>query len=363
MQNQTSIGGRPTAGWHRRAGLATVVVLAFILIGFFIAGRQDEPSYGGKSLTQWLLYTNEYWVFIPNDVYGHIHDELWSQLVENMNTSNAVPIDTWKDSGVSENTNRVDAIRAMGTNAIPQLIWLMSSKPGVWAKIQDLIAARLPQKWGDFVYPIHSRDLTERRNVAALEGFTILGTNAEPALPALSNLLFQGRDTLLLTWAIANIGPKGIGLLTNALERNSHRLVDLAALALGLQYEDAKSAAPELLNCVERGNASYDVLGALGRIGCDDPRLVPALMRSLNQKGEAIKPGNDQYMIFLLLGLQREKARAAAPLVIAQYRLRQGNAGAAADRRFFRRILRAVASDQETRLPSPLPDEESETWP
>jgi hypothetical protein len=330
---------------------------------FLVSERPSEPGYAGKSLTQWLLNTNADWVWIPNDVYGHIHDELWFKLVESMKTSNTVSVDTSRQRGEFFTNDMAFAVRAMGTNGIPQLIRLMSSRPGRWSKIRGTIAERLPEKWGELFYPYHSRDFAERQNVAAYDGFTILGTKAEPALPALSNLLFQGSEQLQLTWAIANIGPKGIALLTNALDRQAPSGRNNAALALGLQYENAQSAVPALLFCVERGDAGYDVLGALGRIGCDDPRLVPALMRLLEAKGAEANPKFAAEMAFLLLGLQREKARAAAPLVIANYRLLEGDANAVAGRRFFRRILKATAPDFETQLPPCPPGEESESWP
>jgi hypothetical protein len=363
LQNQPSIGVGRKPNWRRRVWQATVVVLVSIVILFLVSERPSEPGYAGKTLTQWLLNTNADWVWIPNDVYGHIHDELWFKLVESMKTSNTVSIDTWRESGDFATNDTAFAVRAMGTNAIPQLIRLMSSRPSRWTTIRGAIAERLPDKLREFFYPYHSGDFAERQNVAAFDGFTILGTNAEPALPALSNLLFQGREHLQLTWAIANIGPKGIALLTNALDRQPPSRRNDAALALGLQYEDAKSAVPALVNCVEQGNAGYDVLGALGRIGCDEPRLVPALMRLLEAKGAQANPKVDTGMAFLLLGLQREKARVAAPLVIAEYRLLEGDANAAAGRRFYRRILRAAAPDLETQLPPRPPDEESETWP
>jgi len=363
LQNQTSIGLRRKPNWRRRVWQAAVIVLVSMEMLFLVSERPGEPGYAGKTLTQWLLNTNADWVWIPNDVYGHIHDELWFKLVESMKTSNTVSIATWRERGEFLTNDVASAVRAMGTNGIPQLIRLMSSRPSRWSTLRGTIAERLPEPLGELLYPYHSRDVAERQNVAAFDGFTILGTNAEPALPALSNLLFQGRERLQLTWAIANIGPKGIALLTNALDRQAPSRRDDAALALGLQYEEAKSAVPALLFCVERGNAGYDVLGALGRIGCDDPRLVPALMRLLEAKGAEANPKVATGMAFLLLGLQREKARVAAPLVIANYRLLEGDANAVAGRRFFRRILKATAPDLETQLPPCPPDEESETWP
>jgi hypothetical protein len=166
-----------------------------------------------------------------------------------------------------------------------------------------------------------------------------------------------------LTSAISSIGPKGMAVLTNALAFTKAHSFNTAALALGFQYENGKSAVPALLNCVEEGYASYQILGALGRIGCDDPRLVPALLRLLEARGTSASVSLQEDMAFLVLGLQREKARVAAPLVIAEYRLLINDANAAANRRFYRRILRSIAPDLETQLPPRLPDEESTNWP
>ncbi len=359
--------------------LATIVVLVFMGILFVVSERPPEPGYAGKTLTQWLLNTNASWVWIPNDVYGHIHDELWSKVcnpvVVDGSARNEIRSDLIGQDSRTNFTGVVSwrivpppgevrlAVRRIGARGIPRLLELISSKPGPWAKMRGAIAERLPGKCGEWFYPRVSRDFAERQNVAAFDGFTIMGTNAETALPALSNLLFGAKVDLPLTWAIANIGPKGIALLTNALSRtNAHPPREGAALALGLKYEQARPAVPALVDCVERGQASYDVLGALGRIGCDDPRLVPTLVRLLQLNPRA-NPTLDKTMAFLLLGLQGQKARVAAPLVIAEYRRLEGDAVAAANRRFYRRILAAIAPDLETQLPPRPPDEESGTWP
>jgi hypothetical protein len=360
LQNQTPIGVRRKPNWLRRVWQATVVVLVSIVVLLLVSERPREPGYAGKTLTQWLLNTNAGWVWIPNDVYGHIHDELWSVVSGQDSETNFTGPVSWKLVPAADDLCM--AVKHIGTNGIPRLIQLISSSPSPWARIRGAIADRLPDKLGEFFYPYQSRDVAERRKVAGFDGFTILGTNAEPALPALSNLLFRGREDLQLTWAIANIGPKGIALLTDALTRtNAHRR-DEVALALGLKHQQAKSAVPALVDCVERGNAGYDVLGALGRIGCDDPRLVPALVHLLEISPRA-NPILDKQMAFLVLGLQRERARVAAPLVIAEYRLLEGDAIAAANRRFYRGILRAIAPDLETQLPPRPPDEESRSWP
>jgi len=358
---------------------STVVILVGIVILFLVSERPNEPSYDGKTLTQWLLNTNANWVWIPNDVYGHVHDELWYKVWNPGEVCGSTQNELWSDvHGKDCETNFTGAVswkivpareelchavRHIGTNGIPRLIQLISSRPSTWAKIRDAIAERLPEELGERFYPRDSRDFAERENVAAFDGFTILGINAEPALPALSNLLLRAEGHLPLTWAIANIGPKGIALLTNALTRaNAYPQRAVVALALGLKYQQARSAVPALVDCVERGHASYEVLGALGRIGYDDRRLVPALVHLLEINPRA-NPILDKQMAFLLLGLQREGARVAAPLVIVEYRLLEGDATAAANRRFYRRILRSIAPDLETQLPPRPADEESGTWP
>ncbi len=337
-----------------------LVAVAGVLL---LSRPPKEPVYAGKTVTQWLLDTNADGFWIPNDVYGHIHDELWSKLVDSMKGSNTVGGTPWSASEERLRSEQAVPIRAMGASAIPQLVRLMSARPSAWTRARAAVADRLPARLGRIIYPDALDDLPERRNVAAFDGFTILGTNAESALPALSNLLTPGADNLPLAWAIANIGPKGIAVLTNMLYREPAVRRSDIALALGLQYEEAKSAVPALVDCVERGYASYDVLGALGRIGCEDPRLVPALVRLLSAPGAANNTNLDDMMAYLVLGLQGQKARAAAPLVIAEYRLLVGNANAVAGRRFYRRILRAIAPDMEGQLPPRTADEESENWP
>ena len=336
------------------------VLVSLIPLSFLLPSHLPEPSYAGKTLTQWLVNTDTDWIWIPNDVYGHIHNELWDAVCDTNSTANSCPPGSWTPPPPDEVRQ---AVTQIGTNAIPRLLQLMASKDTRWTKTRNAIAERLPDKLGRLIYPYHFPDLVDRQHAAAFEGFSILGTNAEPALPALSNMLFHGDPDLELTWAIANIGPKGIALLTSALARtNADRRNDIA-LALGLEYRAARSAGPALVDRIERGDANYDVLGALGRIGSDDPRLVPALTRLLQATNADDNPRLHTDMAYLVLGLQREKARAAAPLVIAQYRLLTGDAEAAAYRRFYRRILRNIAPDLETNLPPRQPDEYSSNWP
>ena len=158
-----------------------------------------------------------------------------------------------------------------------------------------------------------------RQSGGSFDGFAELGALAEPALPELSNLLNQPNPDLPLAWAIAQIGPKGIAVLTNALTHPRGEVRDLAALSLGLEGPAATSAVPVLLTLIDRGDASYQILGALGRIGCEPPQAAPVLTRHLERiaSGDADDPFG---MTILLLGFCGEAARPAVPRLLTLYK-------------------------------------------
>ena len=316
-------------------------------------GRTKEPVYGNKTLSQLLYNDSPDYVWIPNDLYGHIHDELWAQITA-APTERSARREEWKFMQPQVST---DEAYRIGTNAIPWLIRWMEVEPTGWDKLCDWVAPRLPVALGSRLFPYHG--LTWHWHTAAFQGFTDLGTNAEPALPALSNRLWNAKVDLPLTWAVANIGPRGIVLLTNMLMSTNARLRDSAALALGLKYEKARVALPALVACVERWQASNDVLGAIGRIGGDYPPLVPALVRLLEDTNPPPQAALDDYMAALVLGLQGDRARAAVPALLSLYRAADSDNS----RRMLRRVLKNISPDTEDQLPPPGPDETGDNWP
>ena len=152
--------------------------------------------------------------WIPNDVYGHIHDELWERLVYPPDSSPAAAVATGPGPGVAGPPH-------LDTSAIPWLIRWMGARPTRWDLVRHRLAGHLPDKLAKLMDPFPATRWGERHirwHVAACEGFTLLGTNATTALPALSNLLSSTTNAdLPLTSAIANTGPQGMAVLTNAL--------------------------------------------------------------------------------------------------------------------------------------------------
>ncbi len=320
-----------------------------------------QPSYSGKTLSQWLRNGSRDFVWIPNDVYGHIHDELWRQLV----TSPGEPLTYSNALAARLNHPLEDQGLCLDTNAIPWLIQWMEVRPTGWDRLNEWLGARLPSAVAPRVLPYSGTGAAERSfrwHIAAFEGFRLLRTNAEPALLSLSNLARRTGGDLPLTWAMANIGPAGIAVLTNLLASTNAVLRDNAALALGLEYEKARTALPALVDCIERGQAGYHVLGAVGRTGGDDPRLVPALTGLLASTNLALPGELDESMALLVLGLKGYQARPAVPVLVARYYASSTNEPALS-RRLLRRVIKTILPSAEQELPPPGPTEASSVWP
>ena len=324
---------------HRGRRVALVLTLALAGLWAWRLSRPAEPEYDGRTLTEWLYPTDPDFEWIPNDLYGHIHDELLAQL-ESGEPWAATKVGTVLAS--PDGSPRREALRSLGTDALPWLLDWMASRPGAAEWLRGYVRRR-------FAFPLFrpgGLSPVERRHVAAFDGFAELGALAEPALPALSNLLNEPNPDLPLAWAIAQIGPKGIAVLTNALTHPRGEVRDLAALSLGLEGSAATSAVPTLLTLIDRGEASYDLLGALGRIGCEPSQAAPVLLRHLERiaNGDADDPF---CMTVLLLGLCGDQARPAVPRLLALYEQAGGP-----ERTSIRQALKRIDPAAGARLPA-----------
>jgi hypothetical protein len=296
-----------------------VGILATPLIGFVLRGC--EPVYQGKTLTAWLYNRDPDFVWMPNDFYGHIHNEFWEAVkaggyAARDRTTNQ-PIHPER---VPIPSPAVVATRQIGTNAIPRLLDLMAARPSVVERSRDALARRLPGTISRFLNITPMIPTAERRHAAACAGFSALGTNAEAALPALSHLLQRPGADFELGGAIASIGPKGRAVLVNALTNSDNQARSVAAFCLGNDLEARTSAVPVLLSLVERGQANYQVLGAIGRLGGEPERVIPALTRFLERTNALPAAGFEaENMAILILGLYRDRARSALPVLLQRY--------------------------------------------
>ncbi len=171
----------------------TSAIVCLIAVPF---ARAAEPSYNGKPLSEWLLALEE----------GHTGSG------EQVETSDAQA-----------------AIRQIGTNGIPVMVDLINV-------YDDWSAKKVLSK-------LHNKDLTayfkwdenpdsRAKNLRklGLNGFSILGTNAESVAPQITKALSYSDEAAR---ALTLIGPKGFSALTNAINDSNSSVRDAIIRALG----------------------------------------------------------------------------------------------------------------------------------
>jgi HEAT repeat protein len=173
------------------------------------------------------------------------------------------------------------AIRHFGTNALPMLIALLSSKDSKQREKLFIWSTRQP------ISQFRMQGASERR-LLANDGFGVLGETAEPALPALIKML-KDRDEVevpITTEALRAIGPKAFLPVINALTNQDDRVRIGALFAL---EEIAPSMPPDIVIPalavrLTDTNARARCLAAftLGKCGSAAKAAIPDLLKALN---------------------------------------------------------------------------------
>lgn len=168
---------------------ATLVVIVTLVIVFPTLRHESEPSYNGRTLSEWL---KDY---------------------RRPERNGSLP------------TEAEFAVRAIGTNALPVLLQWNGYELPWWRKtLLALTTWPVEGKTSGEGEIIYGRSLilgesTQRAQLAEV-GFIILNTNAAPVIPNLEAMMKNGRSEavrLRAIYALGEIGRPGIPALTNAL--------------------------------------------------------------------------------------------------------------------------------------------------
>jgi HEAT repeat protein len=195
-------------------------VFVVALIGIAIAvvmtrsAGPKEPDYNGRSLSSWV---NEWWT-------------------SDRDRTNPAAI----------------AILAIGSNGVPFLAARLSEDESTAERDLMQVAGKLvPRKW-------NPRDRRLFRSLAAAEAINLLGDEAKPAFPTLTNLLASRTHQLSAAIGLAGMGHDGIFVLLPALTNQDWYLRYSAAMALGEARSDFDKVVSALIKVVKLGGSNEE---------------------------------------------------------------------------------------------------------
>jgi HEAT repeat protein len=261
--------------------------------------KETTPSYKGKTLKQWMnLYC---WPDNPTD-------------------ADLFPGKTFFAGRDALQAEAADAVRHIGTNAIPTLLAWEDKDSRVSWKFKLL--ADLPkslQSWHAAYWWLVLQD--HYRVERALCGFYILGSNATPAVPELKRrMMTRNSDSgVAAASALANIGEAGLPALLSALtnSRTPNRVMIARSVANATRAASNDiSGIMVLAQCVRDTDTGVGATAAmeLGFITNQPGITVPALIEGLKEpRGQVRSRSADA------LGNYGGQARSAVPALL-QYK-------------------------------------------
>ena len=261
-----------------------ILILLAGVVAFIVWPGEREPEYQGKKLSGWLHGA----LTIAGDDYY-------------------------------PNDQEQDAVRHIGTNALPCLLKWMCYKRSKLGNRAAAIAAKLP--WGlantRFITWMR-KDKSYYRIRAARTGLAILGREASPAIPELARMAAGSESQMAYaaTVAIAVVGEQGFPPILAAIVNPIHPNRDLAMRLLVFMKGrgvDVTSAVPAVVGCLQETNAvvAGSAAETLGDLNLKPELSVPALGRHVQDPRQPVRV----LAVFALAEFE-EEARPAVPALI-----------------------------------------------
>jgi len=222
------------------------------------------------------------------------------------------PLSIWLrsfDMGTSKEEADVaaDAVRHTGTNALPMLLKMISSKD------RD-------SRWESLLWWIDSRQslvhlpvqLGLVRRMRAASGFHALGASAKSAVPALAQVLFNNPDNLEASLALVVIGPEALPSMMQGATNSDPRIRAVAAKTLGGMSFDAAAVVPVMIKSLkdDSGEVRFNAALFLRGFPQESAVIVPALAESLSDRDD-----NVRRTALYSLGLLGREARMALAMM------------------------------------------------
>lgn len=232
------------------------VVLFFGVVGavawLAVRAREPEPVYQGKSLSEWVTNYNGNFV-------------------------------RWEDM--------TEAVRQMGTNAIPTLLRKMRARD---TRLKDQLIALARKQHVIKVSHTPASVLNEEGE----RGFLALGADGRDAVPALAELYQWNSSNPKLRCSLAKVlggmGPaakQAVPALIQGLGDTNNAACASAIIALGRIHSEPGLAVPALVKCLGRqdGYIPLRVAYTLAEFGADAKPAIPALVQLLQGSDENVR--------------------------------------------------------------------------
>jgi len=198
-----------------------------------------------------------------------------------------------------------EAIRHIDTNAVPYIIHLLRAKNAPFqARVNGWLSK---QAWIKLRFA--TPETLRTRGLFACEA---LGTNARPAIPALTALVYDPDLSRLAATVLTGFGPEVIPILTNAATHLDAR-VRYGAIAPLARLND-QSTVPTLLRCLQDPDYNVRAFATqnLGYVAKDPDVAIPALLGSLQDTNSFVRSAAAYR---LELWIKYPQAKAAIPFL------------------------------------------------
>ena len=259
------------------------------------SAQAAEPAYRGKALSEWLLELRR----SPSS--EEVAAEMQKQQYDLEKLYQA------------KKRRDEDAIRQIGTNALPTLLQMLGATS---ENVRDVVG-KLQSKELQQAYSTEDArvDRVEDLRSLAVDGFSILETNAQSAVPQITKLFRNPETSFEAARALTKVGPEGFAVLTNSLNDPKDPFRGNAIWVIGQESPADSKTVDRLLigrlkdqDNVNRHNAATFLKG-------EDPSAIPALIKMLDDDKNylAVSGAAD--------GLKRfgPAAKSAAPKLLAIY--------------------------------------------
>jgi HEAT repeat protein len=244
-----------------------VCVAGSVLIALILHVTERQPHFEGHSLTYWLQRD------VDESSYEFRSSHPNSRLV----------------------TEPKQALRKIGTNAIPNLLEWIAYEPSPAQLRQAKTLANLRSGPLGFCVPKWALiDQAEHKADLASVGFIELGAQAAPAIPTLAQIAndpTKAKAALRAVNALGDIGPGAVLELTTILTNRAALNRPIAAWRIGQLGTNATQALPAVLQCV--ADADQDVaVGAIASLRCtgpEDERVFQAMSAALHDSRPRVR--------------------------------------------------------------------------